>query len=123
MYTTYIAYMDKVSEVEKDEYLRIFTKAKMIRDPDACRWMQQWFIGKSNMQDIKDQEGYKDIRRKLLASYTLEERLKGLKPEERLAGMRPEERLAGMRPEERLAGLTEQERAALLALLSKQTKH
>ena len=57
------------------------------------------------MINAKDWEGYEDLARKILDSYSVQERLAGLAPEDRLAGLAPEDRLAGLAPEERLAGL------------------
>ena len=56
-----------------------------------------------------------EMRKQVVASASVEERLAGLEPEERLAGLAPEERLAGLAPEERLAGLEPEERLAGLA--------
>jgi len=52
----------------------------------------------------------KQMQEMLLATMSIEERLKGLNSEERLKGLRPEERLKGLRPEERLKGLRPEER-------------
>lgn len=53
-----------------------------------------------------------EMRKQVVASASVEERLAGLEPEERLAGLEPEERLAGLGPEERLAGLGPEARLA-----------
>ena len=46
-----------------------------------------------------------EMRKQVVASASVAERLAGLGPAERLAGLEPAERLAGLEPEERLAGL------------------
>ncbi len=56
----------------------------------------------------------------LLAKFSVQTRLTGLKPEERLEGLSPEERLEGLSPEERLEGLSPEERKQLLNLLSQE---
>ena len=55
-----------------------------------------------------------EMRRKVVESAPLEERLAGLAPEERVAGLAPEERVAGLAPEERVAGLTPEELRKLM---------
>ena len=42
-----------------------------------------------------------EIEKRILNSFTIEERLAGLSPEERLAGLSPEERLAGLSKSQR----------------------
>ncbi len=42
----------------------------------------------------------REIRRLVIATSKVEDRLAGLAPEERLAGLAPEERLAGLTPEQ-----------------------
>jgi hypothetical protein len=58
-----------------------------------------------------------ELRKQILSTFTLEQRLEGLKPEERLEGLKPEERLAGIEPEELLRGLSPEQREQLKRLL------
>lgn len=58
------------------------------------------------MQDVKTMEGYDEIRRKLVESFTPEERLAGLSPEKRLAGLAPEQRLLAL-PNDALRALSD----------------
>jgi hypothetical protein len=72
-----------------------------------------------------------EIREQFLASFSVAERLKGLKPEEvfnrfrpeeRLKGLKPEEILERFRPEERLKGLKPEEIARSLRAMKKLSK-
>ncbi|WP_428264326.1 hypothetical protein [Haliangium sp.] len=58
------------------------------------------------MGDIRQREGYDEIRQKLLNAFTAEERLAGLGAEERLAGLSREEMLLAL-PVELLRALDE----------------
>ncbi len=50
------------------------------------------------------------MQKALLASLSVEDRLRGLKPEDRLRGLKPEDRLKGLKPEDRLRGLKPEDR-------------
>ena len=123
-YNSFVVFLDQVAEAERDEYVRIFTKNKDIRDAKARRFIQQWLIGvQQAMQDVKDMEGYDEMLQKFLASMPPEQRLAGMTPEEVMASYKAEELLASMSPEEIAQSLSDEKRTALAAWLAKQKKH
>lgn len=122
LYNTYIVFLNEVAKAEQDEFLGIFTTRPDLQDPEAICWMEQWFEGKTTMQDAKNMEGYDEALQKLLNSLPIERRLAGLPPEKILARFSAEKRLAGLSPEERLAGLSPEEMDALQDLLARRRR-
>jgi hypothetical protein len=126
--------LNELRDVPHNEYLRLFASRQRVRK-DALRRLDPkasaaiWTVVFA-LQKAYELEGVEmnsevtvesllalgeEMRKQVVASASVEERLAGLEPEERLAGLAPEERLAGLAPEERLAGLEPEERLAGLA--------
>ncbi|WP_437339082.1 hypothetical protein [Sorangium sp. So ce394] len=115
MYTTYLAITDEVTDAERDDYLRLFSR-RPAQPGEAARWLKQWMRDTRMKQpDIEELPGYEEMFQKLVEAMPVEKRLAGLAPEQRLAGLAPEQRLAGLAPEQRLAGLAPEQRLAGLA--------
>jgi hypothetical protein len=116
MYTTYVVVTDEVTEVERDEYLRLFSH-RPASPGEATRWLRQWMKEtKMKQPDIEELPGFEELFQKTIEAMPLEKRLAGLAPEQRLAGLAPEQRLAGLAPEQRLAGLAPEQVVLALPL-------
>jgi hypothetical protein len=116
VYELYVAVTDEVAEVERDEFLRIFSHLP-VTDPKARWWWQQWEEGKRVItRHIKDMPGFDEMWQKLMEDLPFEKRMVGMSPEQVLSHFPPEQRLAGLAPEqailalpdEMLRGLTEE---------------
>jgi hypothetical protein len=110
MYDTLLVVIDEVTEAERDEYLRLFSRLPTLAG-EATRWLRQWMrAAKMKDPNIEELPGFEELFKKsikkALQTMPLEERLAGLAPEERLAGLAPEQVLLGL-PLELLRGLHE----------------
>jgi hypothetical protein len=115
MYTAYVVVTDEVTEAERDEYLRLFSR-RPASPGEAAQWLQQWMRDtKMKQPNIEELPGYEEMFQKLVEAMPLEKRLAGLAPEQVLGAFAPEQRLAGLAPEQRLAGLAPEQRLAGLA--------
>ncbi|HZF47711.1 MAG TPA: hypothetical protein VE093_03615 [Polyangiaceae bacterium] len=114
MYTAYVVVTDEVTEAERDEYLRLFSR-RPASPGEAAQWLQQWMRDtKMKQPNIEELPGYEEMFQKLVEAMPLEKRLAGLAPEQVLGAFAPEQRLAGLAPEQRLAGLAPEQ--VILAL-------
>lgn len=125
--------LNELRDAPHNEYVRLFASRQRVRQ-EALRRLDQeasaaiWAVVFA-LQRAYELEGAEmssevtvesllalgeEMRKQVVASASVEERLAGLGPEERLAGLGPEERLAGLGPEERLAGLGPEELFILL---------
>lgn len=84
--------VDAVASAEHDDLLGAFGHHTM-ETREAHRWWQEHVMA-ANPTDLRELEGYDEMRRKFLESLSPEERLAGLGAAERLAGLGPAERLA-----------------------------
>jgi hypothetical protein len=115
MYTAYVVVTDEVTEAERDEYLRLFSR-RPASPGEAAQWLQQWMRDtKMKQPNIEELPGYEEMFQKLVEAMPLEKRLAGLAAEQVLGAFAPEQRLAGLAPEQRLAGLAPEQRLAGLA--------
>ncbi|MFO0606134.1 MAG: hypothetical protein U0324_23370 [Polyangiales bacterium] len=97
--------LDVVSEAERDDYLRVFSRHP-IQTEEVVEWLRhQTDIPEDVVLPPEEVAKNEPLLKKIAQSLPLRVRLEGLKPEERLSGLKPEERLSGLKPEERLAGL------------------
>ncbi|WP_437673853.1 hypothetical protein [Sorangium sp. So ce131] len=105
MYTAYVVVTDEVTEAERDEYLRLFSR-RPAESGEATRWLQQWMRDtKMKQPNMEELPGYEEMFQKLVEAMPVEKRLAGLAPEQRLAGLAPEQRLAGLAPEQVILAL------------------
>ncbi|AUX47482.1 uncharacterized protein SOCE26_090030 [Sorangium cellulosum] len=105
MYTAYVVVTDDVTEAERDEYLRLFSR-RPAESGEATRWLQQWMRDtKMKQPNMEELPGYEEMFQKLVEAMPVEKRLAGLAPEQRLAGLAPEQRLAGLAPEQVILAL------------------
>ena len=131
--------LNELRDVPHNEYLRLFASRQRVRQ-DALRRLDPkasaaiWTVVFA-LQKAYELEGVEmnsevtvesllalgeEMRKQVVASASVEERLAGLEPEERLAGLAPEERLAGLAPEE-LRLLLKQIEAYLQAQLPRES--
>jgi hypothetical protein len=100
MYTTYVVITDEVTEVERDEYLRLFSH-RPASPGEAAQWLQQWMRDtKMKQPKMEELPGYEEMFQKLVEAMPLEKRLAGLAPEQVLGAFAPEQRLAGLAPQQ-----------------------
>jgi hypothetical protein len=97
------------------ELLRCLYLVHILEDPTMAYTMEE-FVREARqrfLQELTPEEQRAVLDRlppeEVFKHFTLEERLRGLKPEERLRGLGLEERLRGLKPEERLHGLEPEE--------------
>ncbi len=105
-YPLVVVDIDTVAVAEHDDLLGAFGHHTM-ENRESHRWWQEHVMA-ADPTDIRELEGYEEMRRKLVESLSPEERLAivaGLGPADRLAGLGPAERLAGLGPAERLAAV------------------
>ena len=128
-------------KAEKQRAFTVLQAEKLSSYSPGIYWFifnlwRHWFKPKKGEDDMNiqlSQEDFRDMyemwgdrlidiipREKILAHFTLEERLAGLEPEERLVGLEPEERLVGLEPEEWLVGLTPADLEKIEAYLQQQ---
>ena len=105
-YPTHVVELDEVADAEQDELLALFGRRKM-KGIESARWWEE-HVMRPEAKAIKDLEGYREMRRRILDAFAPEERVDGLSPQERLAGLAPEERLAGLAPQELVLSLPDE---------------
>ena len=113
LYNIIVVLLDEVSDAERDDYLRVFTKAEEVASVQALRWMRSWVHKGVSMSKLQNLDGFDEVVTKVIRSMDregLQRFLAGLKPEQRLAGLSPEELRAALSVEERLEGLGVEER-------------
>jgi hypothetical protein len=99
MYTAYVVITDEVTETERDEYLRLFSR-RPASQGEATRWLRQWMRDtKMKQPDIEELPGFEELfqksiekaNRKAIEAMPVEERLAGLAPEQVLGAFAPEQ--------------------------------
>ena len=128
-YTLVVAFLDKVADADRDDFLRLFTDDRgKVKDPKAIQWIQAWIRKARTMEELKHSEEFEDIVKGLIESVGVEELLNLMDPEQRLAGLDPDEVLRHYDPdqvlghynlEQRLAGLDPEQLRLLRAALDK----
>ena len=114
MYATYLVITDEVTEAERDDYLRLFSRRPALPG-DAARWLKQWMRETRMKQpDIEELPGYEEMFQKLVEAMPVDKRLAGLAPEQRLAGLAPEQVILAL-PVEVLRMLSEEHLRSLPA--------
>jgi len=104
--------LDVVSESERDDYLRVFSRHP-IETEEVVDWLREHTdIPEDAVLSPEEVAKNEPMLTKLAQSLPLRIRLDGLKPAERLAGLAPADRLAGLAPADRLAGLAPADRLA-----------
>jgi hypothetical protein len=123
--------LNELRDEPHNEYLRLFASRQRVRqsalrrlDPAATSaiWAVVFALQKAYALEGAEMNAEitidsllamgEEMRKQVVASASVAERLAGLEPAERLAGLEPAERLAGLEPAERLAGLEPAERLA-----------
>jgi len=130
--------LNELRDERHNEFLRLFASRQQVRkqalhvlfDQPVDQWPTPFWAVLLGLEQVYKLEGAdmdmgltveqvldvgETVRKKILASASLEERLSGLAPAERLSGLAPAERLSGLAPAERLSGLAPAERLSGLA--------
>jgi hypothetical protein len=95
VYNTFVVVTDEVTEAERDEYLRLFSR-RPAEPGEAARWLRQWMKEtKMKQPDIEELPEYEEMFAKTIAKIRAKE----------LAAMPVEERLAGLAPEQLILAL------------------
>jgi hypothetical protein len=99
-----------VAEVERDEFLRVFSHLP-ITDSQAWWWIWQWMAEKKNMKpNAEEMPGYEEMWQKILADapkkLLRQMFLEDVPVEQRLAGLSLREQLLAL-PDEVLRGLSD----------------
>jgi len=96
--TVIVAELDVVSESERDDYLRVFSRHP-IETEEVVEWLREHTdIPEDAVLSPEEVAKNEPYLTKLAQAIPLRIRLKGVTPEERLAGLQPEERLADLPP-------------------------
>ena len=105
--TVIVAELDVVSESERDDYLRVFSRHP-IETEEVVEWLREHTdIPEDAVLSPEEVAKNEPYLTKLAQSIPLRIRLKGVKPEEVLAELPPEDRLAGLTPETIARALSE----------------
>jgi len=124
-YPLIVAFLDHVSDAERDDLIGCFGHRKISR-PETASWLvttggletetaMARIRGYNEVEFAEKMAANKKMSARLLRAMSAKDRLAGLPAKDRLAGLPAKDRVAGLPAKDRVAGLSTKELAAVLS--------